>query len=270
MRKRKNLNRSGAMAIDDAVRITSHDRAPHIGEHWRTRIRKVAEERYGSFHFRRQRLAQTRHSRLIEERGLREFSVRVRMKAMRYHPSRRRSRANTSSPGISFTSPPSIWEMRRSISRRQASSTSASEGPSSDSIRDSASSARSASDNWAAFFFSSVSVSDIGRLYVRLYGRQPSLAHRAHDRFQHGDIVYFIAARDGDRLSLPRRPRGTPDRGAREIVELGALGARLRESTDFGRLILHRIIEVDEAMLEAPRVQVLGVADLGPSLGAED
>src|SRR5690242_9326325 len=54
------------------------------------------------------------------------------------------------------------------------------------------------------------------------------------------------------------------------MLELGALGARFGEGARLRPCLSYRIREVDEALLELPRVQVLYVADLHPAVRAED
>src|SRR5712671_4978108 len=85
---------------------------------------------------------------------------------------------------------------------------------------------------------------------------------RLEDGLEHRDAVHFVAARGGERASC--------NRGLREMLELGALGARFRKGRDLRPAMQLQVLPGEGADLELPRVQVLDAADLGPAVRAED
>src|SRR4051812_19616665 len=90
--------------------------------------------------------------------------------------------------------------------------------------------------------------STIARWVLR-NGSSVPVSGGAHDGFEHRNIVHFIAAGQRER----------PARGRRfcEMLELGALGAGLREVAQLRSLLLVRVGRVHEAGLQVPGVQVL-------------
>lgn len=102
--------------VCDIVREAVHENPASFHSKRRARVGILSEKPNRALNFRRERLAQSRNARLIEVcsffKPTRGFSV----EEAKNHSRRRRSRANTSSAGISFASPRSISPMRRSIS----------------------------------------------------------------------------------------------------------------------------------------------------------
>src|SRR5690606_27969705 len=71
-------------------------------------------------------------------------------------------------------------------------------------------------------------------------------------RLEHRDAVLFVAAGDCQRTLLAHR--------VREMLELGALGARLRKSDDLRSTMVVQVFGIDVADFHLPGREVLDVA----------
>ena len=82
----------------------------------------------------------------------------------------------------------------------------------------------------------------------------PAAFRGFEDRLEHRDAMLLVAT--GDREWAPRLS------GAREMLQLGALGADLREREHLRLHVGPQVLWIHDAGLHLPRREVLDVADL--------
>jgi len=105
MRNGENQKAIRLSTIDDRVGKPANDGLANPGSQRRARLRMLPNQTYGALDSGHERSAESGEPRLVEQGGVNELGVRLRMEVIRNQPRRRRTLARTSSPGANDALP---------------------------------------------------------------------------------------------------------------------------------------------------------------------